>query len=413
MQIAQELRSLGVQISDTSMSYRGKSYPLRDVESVVYTATKTSHSVNFIPTGSSFDAKCRVFMDHGQSVTITSGSGRVFAGDGSKAIAPVWLFSEVVSELTFEQRLDRYERSFEERNYIEIGSFQIHKDGTVFCRARRIGSLVGDARELGLSAFSLSLKSGPFSRAEIPIDVDRDCVLSLLRSRFRLVWDGQKIRERRTDQRRRFFEGVITLGAKISKADGAVSPEEVREFKHYFRPEEFPVSDVAALFKAALSDQRSIYDCAVQVAASIKDETLLDHVIVGLVAIAAVDGVIHEGERRAIFEIGRAFGLGEAAVQQLLHVHSSRANSEGRGKRHQSRSERAEDAVKHLRVLGLSPGATVAEVKAAYRKLTLAFHPDLLRSKGVPDELVKVAEGSLTQLNLSYHWLKENGYGSV
>lgn len=411
MEAARELASIGVVIDGGMLRYHGKSYAIKDIQNIGYTAVRTKHSVNFVPTGTSFDASCRIFFLNGETLSISSHARR-FLGDDSQAIfAPVWLTSEILSEFTFEERIARYERCFAERNFFEFGDYQIHRDGTIFRRARRVGTLTGTANQIRLGPFNLTAPSAGIGSVDVPMDVDRDCILYVLKNHYGLTWSGQRVRERRTDQRRRVYEGIIALGAKMAKADGVVSPDEIQAFKTFFQSDGFPVESVGTLFNAAVRDGRSISECASEIAGLINDDSLLDHLLIGLISIAWVDGVFHEAERRALFDVGRAFGMSTEEIEHFIQIYSAEAMSGTSGRR--SKGERATDAAAHLQTLGLSPGASSSEVKEAYRKLAASFHPDLLRSKGVPDELVRIAEETLTKLNISYEWLRKNNYGTV
>jgi len=246
---------------------------------------------------------------------------------------------------------------------------------------------------------------------EVPIDVDRDCVLYFLQKHHRLTWKGERVRERRSEQKRRLYEGIVALGAKMSKADGAVTPDEIQVFKTFFKTDEFPLDNVGAVFNQAVRDGRSISECARSLAEDVNDNSLLDQILIGLIAVAAADGLLHPSERSALHQIGLAFGLTREDVDHLILVYAADV-SDG-SHRSRSKAEKSSEAAKHLQVLGLLPGATSAEVKEAYRRLAASFHPDLLMSKGVPSELIKVAEETLTKLNASYEWLRKHNYGTV
>ena len=59
---------------------------------------------------------------------------------------------------------------------------------------------------------------------------------------------------------------------------------------------------------------------------------------------------------------------------------------------------------KHYAILGLAPGADFAEIKAAYRKLSMQYHPDKVGHLG--DEFKKVAEEKMKEINNAYEYLK-------
>ena len=63
------------------------------------------------------------------------------------------------------------------------------------------------------------------------------------------------------------------------------------------------------------------------------------------------------------------------------------------------------DETRYYETLGLKPGASFAEIKAAYRKLSMKYHPDKVGHLG--DEFKKVAEDKMKDLNVAYEYLKK------
>ena len=59
-------------------------------------------------------------------------------------------------------------------------------------------------------------------------------------------------------------------------------------------------------------------------------------------------------------------------------------------------------------MLGLTPDATDAEVKKAYRSKVMEFHPDKIVSKGLPEEFLKFAEEKFKQVNEAYETIKKS-----
>ena len=60
---------------------------------------------------------------------------------------------------------------------------------------------------------------------------------------------------------------------------------------------------------------------------------------------------------------------------------------------------------KYYAILGLAPGAGFADIKAAYRKLSMQYHPDKVGHLG--EEFKKVAEEKMKEINNAYEFLKK------
>ena len=58
-------------------------------------------------------------------------------------------------------------------------------------------------------------------------------------------------------------------------------------------------------------------------------------------------------------------------------------------------------------MLNVQPDAGEAEVKRAYRRLMSQHHPDKLVSKGLPEEMVKVATRKTQEIKAAYEKIRE------
>ena len=118
---------------------------------------------------------------------------------------------------------------------------------------------------------------------------------------------------------------------------------------------------------------------------------------------AFADGEITSAERRALMQIARAMGLSDvdfARLEALLRGgfhHSAGAGTV-------TREDRLSKA---YQVLGLNNQASDSDVKRAYRRLISQHHPDKLVSKGLPEEMMKMAEEKSREITSAYDVIKE------
>jgi len=64
--------------------------------------------------------------------------------------------------------------------------------------------------------------------------------------------------------------------------------------------------------------------------------------------------------------------------------------------------------------LNISAKTSDAEVKRAYRRLMSQHHPDKLVSKGLPEEMMKIAENRTYEIRQAYERIKEaKGFLSI
>ncbi|MBW1637436.1 MAG: DnaJ domain-containing protein [Deltaproteobacteria bacterium] len=61
---------------------------------------------------------------------------------------------------------------------------------------------------------------------------------------------------------------------------------------------------------------------------------------------------------------------------------------------------------RHFATLGLQKGASMEEIKQAYRKLSMKYHPDKVRHLG--DEFQKISEEKMKEINAAYEYFKKH-----
>ncbi len=118
---------------------------------------------------------------------------------------------------------------------------------------------------------------------------------------------------------------------------------------------------------------------------------------------AFADGELHPNEREVLFVIADELGISRAQFDQFLRMMQGGAQFGGgsqqrsygqhggnAGWQQAQRGPTLEDA---CNVLGVKPTDDAATVKRAYRKLMNEHHPDKLVAKGLPPEMMEMANG--------------------
>ena len=199
----------------------------------------------------------------------------------------------------------------------------------------------------------------------------------------------EKLRTR-PDRTVAFTIAVIALGAKMAKADGHVTRDEVTAFKEVFHIPAEEEANAARLFNLARTDIAGFEEYAERIKAMYDDDdpTLTD-LMEGLFHIAMADGIYHPGENAFLAQVATIFGFDE---RQFLRI----------------RAQFVPDAERDpFDVLGVDPNAPMEDVRSAWRALVRESHPDRLRARGVPDEAVKLAEKRLIAVNRAWEQINE------
>ncbi|MBY0363445.1 MAG: TerB family tellurite resistance protein [Phreatobacter sp.] len=186
-----------------------------------------------------------------------------------------------------------------------------------------------------------------------------------------------------------FTIGLIALAAKMAKADGVVTRDEVAAFRRLVAVAPEDEAHVARLFDLAKQSTAGFDAYARQLAELLKDEPdTLEDLIDGLFGIATADGAVHAAERAYLAEIASIFGLSEPAFARIEARHVVAGPRDP------------------YRVLGIAPDAADGEIKQAWRALVRQYHPDRLIGRGVPAEFVTIATGKMATINEAYDALR-------
>ena len=199
------------------------------------------------------------------------------------------------------------------------------------------------------------------------------------------VMEAVEARQRRRDAAA-FSIALIALCAKMAKADGVVTDDEVAAFASFFSFPEEEAPKVQMLWNLAQQDTAGFDAYARQVGRLFAGERgVLEDVLDCLYFVALADGVAHPEEERLLAEARDAFGLDAAAWRRVRASHVGLDRDDPRA------------------ILGVEPDADRAAIKAAYRRLARDNHPDALVARGVPAELVSIGEHRMAAINDAYH----------
>ncbi len=403
--------------NDTGFDYNGLSYTYAAIQHVEYYSVATKHSVNLIPTGTDYQTTLLLHLNAGTRLQIKQQRRWLGRGDRQRSEA-VMKAASLFMHLTFAQRLDLYESQMAERGYVAWASYQFSKNGDLFKNNElmvNIRSNVADAR-LGVFEISFSSKvnsgelAGRLKRAfgggveKVDLRLDRDCFLFIMKEHYGLVWAGHPAPERPRSGKYLFNDALLILGAKVCKADGRITHEEVALFKQYFGIDDSSHPGASETLRSAAESPEGVAEAAKRIRRGIGDNrAALEYVIIGLLQIASADGEMTAAEVSLISSISTGLGFTYSDMTRLFFIfEQSSASGQSRTR---DRPRGGDLRVKHLLVLGLTDPTTIDAIKMAYRDLARRHHPDLLRAAGVHVENVRKAEEVLKAINASYEWL--------
>ncbi len=189
---------------------------------------------------------------------------------------------------------------------------------------------------------------------------------------------------------RMFALSLIVLSAKISKADGQVSKEELIAVKDKLKIPENEIDQVGKIFNKAKEESTGYEPYAQQIAQFYKGNiNVLEEVINILFYIAESDGEVSKSEIEMIENIAKIFGLSE---KQYLSIKESRKGT---------------DKLNPYVVLESKPDDDLSEIRKKYLLLSKQHHPDLLLSKGVPQEVIEESKNKMRAINNAWDQIQK------
>ena len=186
-----------------------------------------------------------------------------------------------------------------------------------------------------------------------------------------------------------FTIGVIALSAKMAKADGTVTPDEVAAFRAIFDVPPQELRNVARVYDLAKQDTAGFETYARQLARLFRNQkVVLEDLLDALFYIAKADGEVHPNELAFLRRVAEIFGFSAACFERIAERHIG------------------PDRASPYTILGVSPDASDDEIKAAYRRLIKENHPDRLIAQGMPREFIAVANDRLAAINDAYERIR-------
>ncbi len=215
---------------------------------------------------------------------------------------------------------------------------------------------------------------------------------NLLAGAVRLIpsWMPHGDSETEGGPRRRvaFTIAAIALGAKMAKADGDVTRDEVAAFGEVFQVPPGEEEHVRLVFDLARKSIAGFETYARQVGRLFADDrVVLEELLGGLFYIALADGRVCSAEDAYLREVARHFGFDPADYARIRALH---AGAEESG---------IEDPYV---ILGISREAPAGAIREAYHRLVRESHPDLAIARGLPPECIALATSRLARINAAY-----------
>ena len=189
------------------------------------------------------------------------------------------------------------------------------------------------------------------------------------------------------EQRNSFFVSLLVLSSAVIKADGRTHPAELRTVREFIRTNfgEQAASQAEQILQRLDSQQVNIYSVGGQIAANMNYSQRLQ-LFQYLVSIATSDGDFSASEKSVLEAIASAIRLTSTDAASIIAMYYKETDSA-------------------YTVLEISPSATDDEVRSAYRRMAMKYHPD--RVAGMSEEIQRNAAEQMKEINRAYEVIKQ------
>ena len=207
-----------------------------------------------------------------------------------------------------------------------------------------------------------------------------------------------------------FFTATFSVMGHIAKADGRVTTEEIslanRVMKEMAltsdmrttainlfqqgKQADFPLDDVLAQFYKECHQRIDLIRMFLEI--QLQE--------------AFADGILSVSEEKLLLHICSQLRISRFDYERLKIQLQAQQRFKGRGSYTKNTPQRT-SLLDAYGVLGLSPSASKAEVKKAYRRLMNQNHPDKLAAKGLPEDMMRLAKEKTQKISKAYETIQK------
>ena len=190
-------------------------------------------------------------------------------------------------------------------------------------------------------------------------------------------------------QRNSFLMSLLVLSAAVIKADGKTTSRELSTLREFFSRNFGPQAGVQAeeIVKELVNQDFDIYEVCGQIRSCMEYSQRLQ-LYHFLVALGACDG-LDKNEVDILEVIASNIGLSKTDSDSIFAMFWPNNDS-------------------NYQILGIEPSATDEEVRKAYRKMAVLYHPDKVATLG--EDVQKAAEEKFKAISQAYEAIcKERG----
>ncbi|VAW84920.1 DnaJ-like protein DjlA [hydrothermal vent metagenome] len=201
-----------------------------------------------------------------------------------------------------------------------------------------------------------------------------------------------------------FFEATFSVMGHLAKADGRVTEQEIqiaRRVMQNMKLGEAATQQAMALFAQGKSADFDLEGVLLDLrrVGGLRHRPLMQMFIEIQVSAGYADGDLAPSERTVLLTLCEGLGFTAADLERI----ESMVRAEIHGHK-EGAGLSLDDA---YAILSIKKTATDSDVKRAYRRLMSQHHPDKLEAKGLPKEMMKIAEEKTHEIRMAYEKIRD------
>jgi DnaJ like chaperone protein len=198
-----------------------------------------------------------------------------------------------------------------------------------------------------------------------------------------------------------FFTATFSVMGHLAKADGRVTSAEISNAEAIMAQMQLNQRQRKAaieLFNQGKNDNFALNDVLAQFRRECHRRINLIQMFLEIqISTAFADNNLHPAERDLLYRIGEQLGVARQQLDHLFHLAGGIKPASS-----------ADEIAEAYKILGVGKTATDAEIKKAYRRLMNQHHPDKLVSKGLPEEMIRIANEKTQTIKQAYERIKKS-----
>ncbi len=203
-----------------------------------------------------------------------------------------------------------------------------------------------------------------------------------------------------------FFTTTFSVMGHLAKIDGQVSKSEINMAEHIMqqmslnseqrkaaielfnqgKQADFPMDDILLQFKRECHRRTNLMQMFLEI----------------LISTAYADQKLDAAEHRALIYIAETIGFSTDKLEQLILMVNAQSQ-------HAQQPPQAKTSLSQAyAILGVDSEVSDDVLKKTYRRLMSQHHPDKLVAKGLPDEMIKLANEKTSEIKAAYEAIKKS-----